>query len=132
METVPSQTLHGWLAPRKQTTFVWYQGKQLVLLILILSCAEAVLLSVNVSLHLRPLPGGPVLPAAPGVPSGPWGTTTTHRCTRLQASDTHGHVHLTSMNGHDFAICKLILMLDSEEKHIKEVTVHIVHHENIL
>ena len=59
------------------------------------SCAEAVLLSMKISLRLRPLPGGPVLPAAPRVPSGPWGTTTTHRCARLQASDSHVHVHLT-------------------------------------
>ena len=90
------------VAPSKQTTadysrlnFCLVPGKLLLLLTLISNCAEAVLLSMKISLRLRPLPGGPVLPAAPRVPSGPWGTTTTHRCARLQASDSHVHVHLT-------------------------------------
>ena len=72
------------VAPSKQTTadysrlnFCLVPGKLLLLLTLISNCAEAVLLSMKISLRLRPLPGGPVLPAAPRVPSGPWGTTTT-------------------------------------------------------
>ena len=72
------------VAPSKQTTadysrlnFCLVPRKLLLLLILISNCAEAVLLSMKISLRLRPLPGGPVLPAAPRVPSGPWGTTTT-------------------------------------------------------